>query len=311
MRPAGNVTRREVLKGVAAGSIAMPTIVPSSVFGRDGRTAPSERITVGFIGCGKMANDYHLSELLKFGDVQALAVCEVDQKRREHAKKRVEKAYEGKNSSTRAATPTSTSASWSAQGHRRRLHRHSRALARDLRHRGHEGRQGRLLREAADPHTRGRQAVHRRRAEVQASFPDRQPAAIRTSSVIFARRPSSSAAAGWARSRPSPWAWAARASGATCRPGHGARPGLGSLARPGADAALQFHSQPAREFTTIFRPGASIANTAAAATPTWAHTTTISPSGAWAWTSQARWRFCRPGSAMLTTALPIAMQTAW
>jgi predicted dehydrogenase len=81
------------LKGLAAGSIAMPTIVPASVFGTADRSPPSERITVGFIGCGKMANDYHLKELLKFGDVQALAVCEVDRQRREHAKRRVEKAY--------------------------------------------------------------------------------------------------------------------------------------------------------------------------------------------------------------------------
>jgi predicted dehydrogenase len=93
MRSSGTVTRRNFLGGVAATSIAMPTVVPSTVFGRDGKAPPSERITVGFIGCGKMANDYHLPELLGFGDVQALAVCEVDQKRREHAKRRVEKAY--------------------------------------------------------------------------------------------------------------------------------------------------------------------------------------------------------------------------
>jgi predicted dehydrogenase len=40
-----------------------------------------------------MANDYHLSELLRFADVQALAVCDVDTNRREHARKRVEDAY--------------------------------------------------------------------------------------------------------------------------------------------------------------------------------------------------------------------------
>src|SRR5271166_6260930 len=96
MAPAPDLTRRHFLGGLAAGSIAMPAIVPSSVFGRDEKAAPSERITVGFIGCGKMANDYHLKELLKFGDVQTLAVCEVDRSRREHAKRRVEKAYEGK-----------------------------------------------------------------------------------------------------------------------------------------------------------------------------------------------------------------------
>jgi predicted dehydrogenase len=96
MRPAGNVTRRGFLEGAAAGSIAVPTIVPATVFGTEDKAPPSERITVGFIGCGKMANDYHLPELLKAGDVQALAVCEVDMKRREHAKRRVEKAYSDK-----------------------------------------------------------------------------------------------------------------------------------------------------------------------------------------------------------------------
>lgn len=95
MAPARDFTRRHFLEGLAASSIAMPAIVPSSVLGRDDKAAPSERITVGFIGCGSMAHDYHLHELLRFGDVQALAVCEVDRTRREHAKRRVEKAYPG------------------------------------------------------------------------------------------------------------------------------------------------------------------------------------------------------------------------
>src|SRR5689334_4087546 len=90
-----NPTRRQFLKGAAA-AVAAPMIVPSSVFGADRTAPPSERITVGFIGCGKMANDYHLPELLRFDDVQAVAVCEVDARRREHAKGRVEQAYSGK-----------------------------------------------------------------------------------------------------------------------------------------------------------------------------------------------------------------------
>ncbi|QEH36663.1 Inositol 2-dehydrogenase [Aquisphaera giovannonii] len=96
MQPGAGATRRRFMRG-AASAIAVPTIVPSSVFGRGGKAAPSDRITVAFIGCGKMANDYHLPELLKMGDVQALAVCEVDARRRDHAKKRVEKAYSGKS----------------------------------------------------------------------------------------------------------------------------------------------------------------------------------------------------------------------
>jgi predicted dehydrogenase len=96
MRASDNVSRRQILSRAAVASIAMPTIVPSSVFGNQDKPPPSERITVGFIGCGKMANDYHLPELLRFGDVQALAVCEVDRSRLEHARKRVDKAYSKK-----------------------------------------------------------------------------------------------------------------------------------------------------------------------------------------------------------------------
>jgi predicted dehydrogenase len=96
MRVQHRATRRQVLKGVAAGSIAMPAVVPSTVFGTQDKLPFSERITVGFIGCGKMANDYHLPELLGFGDVQALAVCEVDRTRREHAQRRVDEAYNKK-----------------------------------------------------------------------------------------------------------------------------------------------------------------------------------------------------------------------
>ncbi|MHC4180508.1 MAG: Gfo/Idh/MocA family oxidoreductase, partial [Planctomycetota bacterium] len=89
---AKRITRRRFVKSAAA-AVAVPTIVPRSVFGQPDKAAPSGRITVGFIGCGKMANDYHLRDLLRFGDVQALAVCEVDRTRRKHAKRRVEDAY--------------------------------------------------------------------------------------------------------------------------------------------------------------------------------------------------------------------------
>ncbi len=59
----------------------------------EARAVPSERLTVAIIGCGKMANDYHLPELLAQADVQVVAVCEVDQNRREHAQKRVNDKY--------------------------------------------------------------------------------------------------------------------------------------------------------------------------------------------------------------------------
>src|SRR5690349_18837468 len=96
MKRIERTSRRQFIGGLAAGAITMPFIVPRSVLGAPGKAPPSERITVGFIGCGKMANDYHLSILLKFDDVQALAVCEVDKNRRDAAKNRVEKAYTDK-----------------------------------------------------------------------------------------------------------------------------------------------------------------------------------------------------------------------
>ncbi len=98
-------TRRQVLGGAAASlAFGFPAIVPSTVFGRPGRNPPSERIGVAMIGCGKMANDYHIPELLKFEDVRVLAVCEVDRTRREAAKQRVDKAYSGKAESNACAT---------------------------------------------------------------------------------------------------------------------------------------------------------------------------------------------------------------
>jgi predicted dehydrogenase len=93
MRRAGDITRRDFLGAAVAGAFAFPAVVPATVFGTQDKAPPSDRITVGFIGCGKMANDYHLKELLGFGDVQAVAVCEVDRTRREHAQRRVGKAY--------------------------------------------------------------------------------------------------------------------------------------------------------------------------------------------------------------------------
>ncbi len=86
------ITRRQLI-GTIFTAIGTPTVIPASALGRGGQKAPSERITVGFIGVGKIANDYHLPELLGFADVQALAVCDVDTNRRNHARRKVEGAY--------------------------------------------------------------------------------------------------------------------------------------------------------------------------------------------------------------------------
>ncbi|MBB73139.1 MAG: dehydrogenase [Planctomycetaceae bacterium] len=84
------ITRRQVLR---TATTAVPTIAAAASLGTTTRAAPSNRIAVGLIGCGKMANDYHLPQLLRQPDVQLVAVCEVDRARREHAVRKVENAY--------------------------------------------------------------------------------------------------------------------------------------------------------------------------------------------------------------------------
>jgi len=75
-KKANAITRREFLKSSAvAGAIfAVPTIVPSSVFGAD---APSNRITIGCIGTGNQGVN-NMRGFMQNDDVQVLAVCDVN-----------------------------------------------------------------------------------------------------------------------------------------------------------------------------------------------------------------------------------------
>ena len=86
--------RRDFLKGAAAAgaALALPTIVPSTVFGQN---TPSNRITVGLIGMGLMMGSHH-NIVLGREDAQVLAVCDVDRGKRERAKAHTENRYGGK-----------------------------------------------------------------------------------------------------------------------------------------------------------------------------------------------------------------------
>ncbi len=71
--------RAFVKKTSAALAVAgFPTMVPASVFGADGRPAPSDRIVMGCIGTGGQGT-YNMKQFLTFEDVQVVAVCDVDQ----------------------------------------------------------------------------------------------------------------------------------------------------------------------------------------------------------------------------------------
>jgi predicted dehydrogenase len=85
------MSRRDLLKrsAAAAAGLAVPMIVPSSVFGAE---APSERITLACIGVGRMGTG-DLGEALGFKQVQVVAVCDLDAKRAALAQKRIESTY--------------------------------------------------------------------------------------------------------------------------------------------------------------------------------------------------------------------------
>ena len=85
------LNRRQFLKSsaVVAAAAAWPTIVPASVFGAG---APSNRITVGCIGVGRMGLG-DLREILGFKQTRIVAVCDVDSKRVKHAQQLVETHY--------------------------------------------------------------------------------------------------------------------------------------------------------------------------------------------------------------------------
>ena len=87
----GLVNRRNFLRASSSISLGMALMPNSAMLGR--RVAANDRIAIAMIGCGKMASDYHLSELLKQPDVQVAAVCEVDQTRREIFQNRVNQHY--------------------------------------------------------------------------------------------------------------------------------------------------------------------------------------------------------------------------
>ncbi|OGV67024.1 MAG: hypothetical protein A2283_01230 [Lentisphaerae bacterium RIFOXYA12_FULL_48_11] len=91
-------SRRNFLKGgfLAAGAMAVPSIIPSSAFGADGAVAPSNRIVMGAIGLGGMGNG-NLGGFLGMKDVVVVGVCDVDQNHLDAAVKRVNEHYKNQD----------------------------------------------------------------------------------------------------------------------------------------------------------------------------------------------------------------------
>jgi glucose-fructose oxidoreductase len=87
------ITRREFVRGsaLAAASVAFPTIVPSTAFGRG---APNNRVTLAMIGTGSRGTDV-MRGFAHHDDVQFLAVCDPFRDRREAAQAWLNEKYGG------------------------------------------------------------------------------------------------------------------------------------------------------------------------------------------------------------------------
>lgn len=88
----GSFTRRDFCRTVAgaAAAFSVPMIVPSRLFGAD---APSNRIRVGHIGCGRIARAHDMPGVFKSGLADYAAVCDLDAKRVGEGKALIEKFY--------------------------------------------------------------------------------------------------------------------------------------------------------------------------------------------------------------------------
>jgi myo-inositol 2-dehydrogenase/D-chiro-inositol 1-dehydrogenase len=73
-----------------AGTIILPTIVPSSVFGKN---APSNKIIIGQIGFGRIAMTHDLPETMAYDTAMISAVADVDKKRASAGKQFIESYF--------------------------------------------------------------------------------------------------------------------------------------------------------------------------------------------------------------------------
>lgn len=87
---------QSAVKGGVASAIVLqgfPSIVPAKVFGS---LAPSNQITVGAIGNGRISRGHDLPGVLRYENARVVAVCDLDGKRLDDAKKLVNDFYSKK-----------------------------------------------------------------------------------------------------------------------------------------------------------------------------------------------------------------------
>ncbi len=90
-----SLSRRDFVKKAVGGSaaLAFPMILPSRLLGA---SAPSSRVRVGQIGCGRIATGHDMPGVLDSGLADIVAACDLDSKRLAAGKRFVEHSYRTK-----------------------------------------------------------------------------------------------------------------------------------------------------------------------------------------------------------------------
>lgn len=94
--------RRDFLKTLGGGALglsaisAFPTIVPAAALGRDGKTAPSNKITMAMVGHGWMGES-NTGAFLALDDVQIIAIADVFKPHLEKGKNSIDTRYGNKD----------------------------------------------------------------------------------------------------------------------------------------------------------------------------------------------------------------------
>lgn len=96
------VSRRQFLKASLAGAAGMATVPVIMTSCVTGKNAPSKKIQIGQIGCGRIAHQMDLPGIIKHDIARVVAVCDLDSKRLQHAKTYVEGAYAKKQGGDKA-----------------------------------------------------------------------------------------------------------------------------------------------------------------------------------------------------------------
>lgn len=84
------IDRRRFLRSTAA-ALGFPSIIPGSALGLNGKPAPSNRTTLGLIGCGGRANDV-VKNFLNDPRVQVITACDIERESSRYNKGLIKKA---------------------------------------------------------------------------------------------------------------------------------------------------------------------------------------------------------------------------